>query len=95
MTANFFDKLGRIFKGKRAQTPADVAELCRTNTSASYDKFWSNEDLVKAYMEPARVESYLFVVNYILSKNYGPRVVDIGFGSGDFFIRLAKFSREA
>ncbi len=67
------------------KTPSDVAELCKSNCAAAYDLFWKDEDLINAYLEPARVESYMFIVNYLIEKKiYGDRIVDLGFGSGDF-----------
>jgi SAM-dependent methyltransferase len=67
------------------KTPSDVAELCKRNTADAYDRFWQDEELVNAYLEPARVDSYLFIVKYLSDKqNLGDRIVDLGFGSGDF-----------
>ncbi len=75
-------------------TPGDIAELCKTNKKEVYDKFWSNEEFISAYMEPGRVESHEFVVDYVLSKNYGNRIIDVGFGSGDFLKLLLQKSPE-
>lgn len=78
------EKLKNLFYKKKTCTPSDVAELCKTNERGAYDIFWGNEDLIKAYLEPARMELYLFVIQYVLTKKYGNRIVDIGFGSADF-----------
>lgn len=84
MIHNIFEKIKKLFFKEHALNSSDVAQLCKTNKREAYESFWGNEDLVKAYLEPARVESYMFVIQYVLSKKYGNRVVDIGFGSGDF-----------
>lgn len=84
MRFNFYEKLMNLFCREKKSSPADVAQLCKTNKREAYESFWGNEDLIKAYLEPARVESYMYVVQYVLSKKYGNKVVDIGFGSGDF-----------
>lgn len=84
------EKLKKLFYKKKTYTPSDVAELCKTNERGAYDIFWGNEDLIKTYLEPARIDVYMFIIQYVLTKKYGNRVVDIGFGSGDFLRLLCE-----
>lgn len=86
--------LKRLLGLDKKLKPSDVAQLCKSNSMEAYDSFWSDEELVKAYIEPARVESYMYVVRYVLSKSYGNKVIDIGFGSGDFLRLLVENANE-
>ncbi len=72
----------------------ELVELCKSNSREAYDRLWNDKDMLKTYLEPARVESYMFVVNYVLSKSFGNRIIDIGFGSGDFLRLLASHAPE-
>jgi 2-polyprenyl-3-methyl-5-hydroxy-6-metoxy-1,4-benzoquinol methylase len=94
MISNFYEKLKRLIYKDQALSSSDVAKLCKTNERDAYEIFWGNEDLIKAYLEPSRIESYMFVIQYVLSKKYGNRVVEIGFGSGDFLRLLTLNSPE-
>lgn len=88
--------LRRIFglEVVKEPSPGDVAELCKTNKKEAYDQFWSSEELISAYLEPGRVESHKFVIDYVLSKNFGHKIIDVGFGSGDFLKLLLQRAPE-
>ena len=84
--------LSRILKyRKKVLSPGDVAELCKTNSVDAYDLFWGDEALISAYLEPARLDSYMTVVNMLREANVcGSKIVDLGFGSGDFLKLLVQ-----
>lgn len=89
--------LKRLFGKNNELKPnrmGELVELCKNNSNEAYDKLWSDEELLNCYLEPARVESYLHVVKYALSKDCGKKVVDIGFGSGDFLKLLCESAPE-
>lgn len=90
----FFNKIYSLFSSRKKDlTPGDIASLCKSNKKDDYDYFWSNEDLIDAYMEPARVEAYNFIIEHIVAKGVTGKIVDIGFGSGDFLRILLEKSK--
>ncbi len=65
--------------------PGDVGDLCKSNSLEAYEKFWSSEELIDAYLEPARLKSYVDIIARInLLGCARGKILDIGFGSGDF-----------
>ncbi len=91
---DFIKRLLGKFKLQRPDRMGELVELCKGNSSDAYDRLWSDEELLNCYLEPGRVESYLHVVRYALSKDCGKKVVDIGFGSGDFLKLLCENAPE-
>ena len=91
---HFFKKLLGKGQGQTPDRMNELVELCKKNSSDAYDRLWSDEELLQCYLEPSRVESYLHVVKYALSKGCGNRIVDIGFGSGDFLKLLCENAPE-
>lgn len=91
---SLFSKL--LNNRKKVISPSDVAELCKTNSVDAYDIFWGDEALISAYLEPARLESYMTIINILKKMNVcGHRIVDLGFGSGDFLKVLVQSSIES
>jgi ubiquinone/menaquinone biosynthesis C-methylase UbiE len=85
MITDILKKIQSVFANKKTEpTPSDVAQLCKSNKKEDYDTFWSNEELIKAYMEPARIEAHNLLVEFVMAKNIKGRIIDIGFGSADF-----------
>lgn len=66
----------------------EVAQLTIHNSAEAYDKLWGDQELLKHYWQPARIEAYREVITYIINKDCGGRVVELGFGSGDFLRML-------
>jgi SAM-dependent methyltransferase len=63
----------------------ELVDLCKKNSRAAYDKLWNDEDLVMTYLEPARIEAYLFIIRYLDVQGHQlGRILELGFGSGDF-----------
>ena len=85
MKNTLFKKIQALFlRRKKSLTPGDVASLVKSNAKEEYDALWSNKDLLEAYMVPNRLKGQTLIADFVLSKGVTGKVVDIGFGSGDF-----------
>ncbi len=72
----------------------EIAQLTKNNTAEAYDKLWGDQELLKHYMEPARIKAFREVLRFILKQDYGARVVELGFGSGNFLKMLVDENRQ-
>lgn len=82
-----FELFRKDKKKQNTDRMKELVELCKHNCREVYEKLWNDEELVKTYLEPARVESYNVILEYLIRQDCGGKILELGFGSG-YFLHL-------
>ncbi|PZV15266.1 MAG: hypothetical protein DCF20_10805 [Pseudanabaena sp.] len=70
-----------------------ITSPIEANTEESDDKYYSDPEIVKAYLEPERLEFYEYVVNFLHENGVdfnGKTVADLGCGTGHLLLNIHK-----
>lgn len=73
--------------------PFEVGDPIRFNTQERADQLWSNDEIVKFYLSPARLKFYDDLVNLTREKGIdcnGKHIADVGCGTGHILFSISK-----